>query len=217
MVSASSTPTSRFGALVFGVVSGGSLWGTGDVFAQYLDHRLKKGKLKEAAAASPGDPSATSHAASFLSVYDPLRTARMTAFGACVAGPLLLWWYPFLRARTAAVLGEHRVTKPAGLAFSIFLDQCVFEPPYLSLFLGYAAVSDGKSVPEAGEEIVRSFPGAYLADCSVWPIVQVFNFSLVAPKFQGTVVNAVAIGWSCFLSWWSHRNAHEGEDEKKKE
>lgn len=41
-----------------------------------------------------------------------------------------------------------------------------------------------------------------------WPLVQLANFALVPPSFQGVVVNVVNMGWQTYLSYANHKEAY---------
>lgn len=46
-----------------------------------------------------------------------------------------------------------------------------------------------------------TFASAYARNWMVWPWVQVVNFKFVPLQHRVLVVNAVALGWNCYLSY----------------
>jgi protein Mpv17 len=129
-------------------------------------------------------------------------------------------------------------TKTMTLAARVAADQVVFTPVALTLFLSSMAFFEGwppKKTPErleAGSEAARLEPEeatarerveerirtkwwtAFTRNLLVWPGVQVVNFSVVPLEHRVLVVNVVALGWNCYLSWLNGQSSNEkGKDE----
>jgi len=116
----------------------------------------------------------------------------------------------------------------------VALDQLIFTPVNLTLFLSSMAILEGPApVPAAAGGMMKpidSWPQAkqrakdrldatfitgiknnYL----VWPWVQLANFSVVPLEHRVLVVNVVALGWNCYLSYLN--NSGESSSKEKKE
>jgi hypothetical protein len=48
----------------------------------------------------------------------------------------------------------------------------------------------------------------WLADCAVWPPLQLVNFTFVPLRYQVLYVNACNLGWNTFLSFMANSKAH---------
>ena len=120
------------------------------------------------------------------------RTARMTAYGGCVFGPAATLWM-------RALAGRVRTARPATtVAARVALDQLLFTPANLACFLGGMAWLEGADVKgrlrEAYLPVLRT-------NWMVWPLVQAVNFAVVPLEHRVLVVNVVALGWNCYLSY----------------
>eukprot|EP00179_Madagascaria_erythrocladioides_P018481 CAMPEP_0198340950 /NCGR_PEP_ID=MMETSP1450-20131203/46050_1 /TAXON_ID=753684 ORGANISM="Madagascaria erythrocladiodes, Strain CCMP3234" /NCGR_SAMPLE_ID=MMETSP1450 /ASSEMBLY_ACC=CAM_ASM_001115 /LENGTH=196 /DNA_ID=CAMNT_0044045945 /DNA_START=57 /DNA_END=644 /DNA_ORIENTATION=+ len=165
-------------------LSGAALWFSGDMVAQRVFEKPADG-------------------------HNWRRTASLTTFGLALAGPIYSWWYPFLDGRTQHVLARHGMMR--FVALKIAADQLVFEPPFLALFFFSTGLMQGDSVSTVARRIKQDGVSTYLVDCCVWPAAQFVNFRYVPVMYQALVVNGVSVGWTTFLSWFSHR-ALESDD-----
>jgi len=48
----------------------------------------------------------------------------------------------------------------------------------------------------------------YIADCVVWPPLQLINFSFVPLKYQVLYVNVANLFWNTFLSFMANKPSH---------
>ena len=161
-------------------MTGGGLWFTGDVISQ-----LVEGGEKE---------------------FDWKRTARMTTYGFCIAGPLYCWWYRFLDKRTVGITGWNG-WKVVGV--KILADQTVFELPYLATFFTISTLMEGKTLKDVEKKLRKEYLPTYMVDCTVWPVAQAINFRLLPVTYQAAYVNAICVGWNGFLSYVHHRQDPE--------
>lgn len=159
------------------ILTAGVLWFSGDVISQKADGRA-------------------------WSDLDWRRTARITAYGLCVAGPVYCWWYSFLERKTAH-LAQRSVWKY--IAAKVAADQLIFEPPYLLLFFSLTSIMEGHTLHQIRSKLKQDYLSTFIVDCQVWPFAQVLNFRFVNPLYQSLVVNGVCVGWNAYLSFVKHK------------
>lgn len=152
------------------------LFAVGDITAQQL--------VESRPASSPGS-SAPSH--------DYLRTARMALYGGAVFGPAAATWFKFL-SRHVTFPSSPRKTMLARVA----VDQGVFAPVFIGVFLSSMAVMEGGSPKE---KLGKNYWSALSTNWLVWPWVQMVNFTFVPLHHRVLFVNVVSIGWNCYLSF----------------
>ncbi len=59
------------------------------------------------------------------------------------------------------------------------------------------------AVKKSWENVKKKFVQIYVADCAIWPLVQMANFAFVPEHLQPIFVNIMNIGWNTFLSYTS--------------
>lgn len=114
-----------------------------------------------------------------------------------VFGPAATTWFRFLSTHV------NLSTKPRTLAIRVGLDQLVFTPTNLALFLSYMAYMEGSSVKH---RLKDAYVPILKTNWMVWPVVQVANFGFVPLEHRVLVVNVVALGWNCYLSYMNARD-----------
>eukprot|EP00795_Rhopilema_esculentum_P008467 gene8467-14457_t len=131
--------------------------------------------------------------------HDVLRTVKMTGMGLCIIGPGLRTWYIILE----------KLVKGAGKTVALkkmLLDQTVWAPSFLAMFLSAVSVLNGKSK----DEIIMKFQNEYIdmmkVNYMIWPAVQLLNFYFVPMQHRVVVVNFVALFWNTYLAFVSHRH-----------
>ncbi|KAK1829221.1 hypothetical protein QBC39DRAFT_138229 [Podospora conica] len=138
--------------------------------------------------------------------HDLARTSRMCLYGGAVFGPCAATWFKTLQ-RHVVVPGKPNATILARVA----CDQGLFAPTFIGVFLGSMAVLEGSS---PGERLAAAYWPALSANWLVWPFVQLVNFKVVPLEHRLLFVNAVSIGWNCYLSYL---NSGGGGGEKRME
>ena len=124
--------------------------------------------------------------------HDGARTARMAAYGGCAFGPAAVVWMRTLAARV-------RTARPATtLAARVAADQLLFTPANLACFLSYMAWMEGADVRA---RLRDAYVPVLRTNWMVWPLVQSVNFAVVPLEHRVLVVNVVALGWNCYLSY----------------
>jgi protein Mpv17 len=87
-------------------------------------------------------------------------------------------------------------------------DQLIFTPINLLCFLSSMAVMEGTS-PQ--KKLESTYKTAITKNWMVWPWVQLVNFKVVPLEHRVLVVNVVALGWNCYLSYLNSQGSNEEE------
>jgi len=163
-------------------LTGGILFGGGDLLAQKLDGTLDtKG-------------------------YTPVRTARSFFWSAVCFTPIGHYWYVHvLNKYLPATTTKAVLTKVA-------LDQLTFSPFINAAFLSYSALSHGQGIEGVKSKCKSEYTNVLLANWTVWPIVQMINFKLVPVPLQMPVMNMVVFFWSAYLATVSARSHKKDHD-----
>lgn len=124
---------------------------------------------------------------------------RLT-FSPAIFGPAAHWWFSFLQSHVK--FQSQRATTLARVA----TDQVVFSTSNLALFLStMSALEPSQNGNTAKDRVQDRLQSTYVTALSknwmVWPFVQVVNFSFVPVEHRVMVVNVVALGWNCYLSY----------------
>ena len=130
-------------------IVGGTVYATSEAVVQYQKNR-----------ASPG---------SLLDKLDTKKVAHIGVLGACENGILMTTWYNILTKLFGSGVGTNIVL------VKCFCDQIFFATQQDGLFLALCAYEDSDALPQAIEEVKRSFLNTWIADCSVWPVVNFFG------------------------------------------
>ncbi|KAJ9137612.1 Protein sym-1 [Coniochaeta hoffmannii] len=124
--------------------------------------------------------------------HDLARTGRMALYGGTIFGPAATTWFKFLQRNV-----NLRSANSTILA-RVALDQGVFAPTFIGIFLSSMAVLEGTS-PQ--EKLEKSYKPALLTNYMIWPFVQLVNFKFVPLHHRVLFVNVISIGWNCYLSY----------------
>ncbi|XP_019867108.1 protein Mpv17-like [Aethina tumida] len=138
-----------------------------------------------------------------LSDVDVTRTAKFFSFGIIFVGPTISTWYKFLDKKFIAQAGQ-LVNKKHVLFKKVALDQFVFAPSFIAVFLGVLNAAEGRNLSETRKEITNKYPDILTANYKLWPWVQLVNFYFVPLRHQVLVVQSVALLWNTYISWKSH-------------
>ncbi|KAL0709765.1 hypothetical protein Bca4012_016743 [Brassica carinata] len=131
------------------------------------------------------------------SSLDKKRTLTFTILGLGLVGPALHFWYLYLsKVVTASGL--------SGAVLRLLLDQFVFAPIFVGVFLSAVVTLEGKPshvIPKLKQE----WTGAVLANWQLWIPFQFLNFRFVPQNFQVLASNVVALAWNVILSFKAHK------------
>ncbi|CAN6806289.1 unnamed protein product [Brassica oleracea] len=131
------------------------------------------------------------------SSLDKKRTLTFTILGLGLVGPALHFWYLYLsKVVTASGL--------SGAVLRLLLDQFVFAPVFVGVFLSAVVTLEGKPshvIPKLKQE----WTGAVVANWQLWIPFQFLNFRFVPQNFQVLASNVVALAWNVILSFKAHK------------
>lgn len=113
-----------------------------------------------------------------------------------VFGPSATTWFKFLSTRI------HTRSKTTTILTRVGLDQLVFTPMNLACFLSYMAYMEGSSVQKRLQD---TYWQVLKTNWMIWPAVQLVNFGVVPLEHRVLVVNVVALGWNCYLSYMNSK------------
>ena len=82
-----------------------------------------------------------------------------------------------------------------------------------------ATVSEGKkgAVDRIQDKLEGTYWQALMKNWMVWPAVQAINFTVVPLDQRVLVVNVVALGWNCYLSYLNGQSDERSYAKDKKE
>jgi len=141
---------------------------------------------------------------------DQSRVAKHMAFGLVFIGPLGHYHFKFLD-----VTGSYLF--PGALAsyswvYKVFMAQAVYWSWFQnSSYLGFMAMSSGKSTAEAQEEITGKIMEIQKKNWVYWIPVASVCFACIPLQLQLTYTLSMNLIWSTFLSW--HNNHREQEND----
>ncbi|KAJ4292548.1 Protein required for ethanol metabolism [Kalmusia sp. IMI 367209] len=135
-----------------------------------------------------------------LDKHDLTRTGRMFAYGGAIFGPAATKWYSFLASRV------HASTANRTIAARVAADQFVFAPINMTVFLSSMAYFEGASPKE---RLQKAWVPGMTNNFLLWPWVQGVNFKFVPLEHRVLVVNFVALGWNCYLSYLNSSGSAE--------
>ncbi|KAG7555863.1 Mpv17/PMP22 [Arabidopsis suecica] len=131
------------------------------------------------------------------SSLDKKRTLTFTLLGLGLVGPALHFWYLYLsKVVTASGL--------SGAVIRLLLDQFVFAPIFVGVFLSAVVTLEGKP-SNAIPKLQQEWTGAVLANWQLWIPFQFLNFRFVPQNFQVLASNVVALAWNVILSFKAHK------------
>ncbi|KAH8339703.1 hypothetical protein KR074_009539, partial [Drosophila pseudoananassae] len=130
-----------------------------------------------------------------LSEWDVGRTARFSALGFVVVGPVLRTWFMFMESRVSKKHSPMRrgITK-------MLMDQCLFAPPF-TLAMSYMVPKiNGEEEQQIRDRIRDTYFTILSRNYMLWPMAQFVNFSFVPLQYQVMYVQCIALIWNSYLS-----------------
>ncbi|XP_018562269.1 mpv17-like protein 2 [Anoplophora glabripennis] len=86
----------------------------------------------------------------------------------------------------------------------LILDQIIMSPLCIIIFFYGMGLMESKSLPECTKELKSKFWDVYVMDFFLCAPSQFINFYYVPVKYQVFYVNAIALVYSMFLSYFKH-------------
>ncbi|KAF1998671.1 hypothetical protein P154DRAFT_523952 [Amniculicola lignicola CBS 123094] len=138
------------------------------------------------------------HAVEKVEKHNYARTGRMGFYGGAIFGPAAVKWYTLLATRI------NLSTTNRTIAARVAADQLLFAPTNMTLFLSSMALMEGSSPVQ---KLQTSWTTGMKMNFLLWPWVQGVNFRFVPLEHRVLVVNVVALGWNCYLSFLNSGNS----------
>lgn len=83
----------------------------------------------------------------------------------------------------------------------VFIDQIVFAPLFLAGLLSLIGFSQHQDIDKVKEKLKNDYKDILIANYSLWPWVQILNFSVVPLNYQVLLTQTVAVFWNIYFSW----------------
>ena len=136
---------------------------------------------------------------------DIMRSFRTGCLGVFMNGVTLHYWYRALDRMFGVSMKSKK-----NVIMKCVADQLVYAPFSIIAFFSYAAGNKGGSVSDIktrfAEKFEESFIDTWIADCSVWPLINFISFSLIPIHIRPTFVGFAQIGWQTYMSYVGYRD-----------
>ncbi len=129
--------------------------------------------------------------------WDPNRTKRICTTGLFI-GPTCHYWYQFLD-KFFPGKALRMITK------KIILDQIIFSPVNIAMFLVIMGYQEGSSKEQIKTELIRDGADLFTAECLIWPPAQYINFYFLPLRFRLLFDNTISLGFDCYYSYVKYR------------
>ncbi|KAI0217284.1 Mpv17-like protein 2, partial [Lamellibrachia satsuma] len=129
--------------------------------------------------------------------WDPVRTSHVCWTGA-VIGPMCHFWYRYLED----ILPGRTITP---VLKKLFLDQVVFTPVYISVFLVMLGCLERATFSEMKRDLLHKGVVLLKADWMIWPPAQLVNFCLLPVQYRVLYDNTISLGFDCYYSHVKYR------------
>ena len=179
------------------MLTSGVLWALGDVMAQLIE-RYSSGSNKQLASSAA---SSASSSLSFASLYQPLRTVRLSLYAALVWAPATHYWFRFLEY----------VFPGDGLLVAVkrmLLDQSLYAPLVIgSLFLVVGSL-EGLSLRAVLAKTRDGFLPTLSRNWLLWPAAQIVLQGFVPIQHRIFVANCINLPWTAYLAYRAAQTPH---------
>ena len=132
--------------------------------------------------------------------FDFARLFRLASFGFLVHGTTSHWFYGLL---DGAIPGKGAVP-----VFSkVFIDQVLWNPIFGVMFFSYVALLELKGADYVVDKVKNELLTQVTGSWKVWPLAHAINFRFIPSNQRVLYINSIQIGYNCFLSIISNRDA----------
>lgn len=146
-----------------------------------------------------------------------IRAAKTGMLGIFMNGAVLHHWYNILDLS----FGKSMLSRK-GIFLKVLADQLVYSPFSIVVFFGFASclspshtvhneVAAHSSTSDFGSTSARflakmenSFLPVLIADCCMWPFVNLINFSHVPKNYRPSFVGLAQLVWQTYVSYIGH-------------
>jgi len=130
-----------------------------------------------------------------------MRIFKMGTFGAALNGIGYLHWYKGLDK----AFGTSR-SNFGSVVKKTVADQLIMAPFAITTCLMWAATMEGTTNSEAVARVTKHLPEAWIMDCQVWPLANLFAFRMVPTMYRPSFIGFVQVGWQTYMSSVAHRD-----------
>lgn len=141
---------------------------------------------------------------------DLKRTSQFAFIGLFI-GPGLRFWYGFLDKRITGRTPAIKTVK------KVLVDQLGCSPVFLATFISVVGLLQGENFTGVQRKLKRDYKDVLITNYTIWPAVQLLNFSLVPLNYQVLLVQAIAIFWNTYLSWKTNKGLKGAPKSKEAE
>jgi len=141
------------------------------------------------------------------------RAVIMGMFGFSIGAPTHHYWFNQLDKLPQFMYSRYKLKLSlfGEKIMMIIADQIIFAPIYTIVFLTTVSAAnyykqDKAPIQKAFEHTNNAFKPTYLADCIIWPPLQLINFMYIPLQYQVLYVNVCNLGWNTFLSYMVNKN-----------
>lgn len=143
---------------------------------------------------------------------DYKRIGKFTLFGSLIIAPGVNLWVNFVNR----VFTGNSILHIYG---KVGLEQIIWAPIFYTVFYFVLTIMDGKSVHEALLEVKTKAFHTYAVGLTVWPFLQLYNYSYVSDKNRLVFMAMFGLMWTIYLSYTkyvlqAHDHDRKGESEK---
>eukprot|EP01038_Epipyxis_sp_PR26KG_P011342 gene11342-15207_t len=174
--------------MVSNSVAGFFIFGAGDLVAQSIESYNKK-KLLE---------------------IDYSRMVQTGTLGIFMNGVTLHFWYKSLDRVVGSKLNAN-----AAVICKVIADQVIYAPFAIVAFFSYGCITNnnthGKAIAVHNrivDKLRNSFLTTYLADCTMWPMVNAITFKFIPLVYRPSFVGIAQIIWQTYMSCVSHSHSN---------
>ncbi|XP_062139607.1 mpv17-like protein [Drosophila sulfurigaster albostrigata] len=127
--------------------------------------------------------------------YNLSRTARYSAIGLFVCGPLLRRWY----IKLDTLVSKDQPALQRSLK-KMVVDQTCFAPPFTLLLSYLVPLVNGERHADIVQRIREQYFTILQRGYMLWPLAQLINFTLIPINYQVLFVQLTLLIWNCYLS-----------------
>ncbi|CED82026.1 Peroxisomal membrane protein MPV17 and related proteins [Phaffia rhodozyma] len=129
--------------------------------------------------------------------HDFARSGRFAAYGFIFHAPVLAQWFKFVDKIKFK-------SKASALGSKVLLDQTIWGPWSVSMFLSVMSLMEGKTVHEAIERVQVGFWPIYLSGGVLFIPTAFLTYSIIPLAHRGLFLQGVGLGWNTYLSYANH-------------
>ncbi|KAL7308716.1 Protein required for ethanol metabolism, variant 2 [Mucor circinelloides] len=135
-----------------------------------------------------------------LENHDVGRSVRIMIYAGTINGPLVGSWFGFINN---AVKIQN---KWAATFVRVGIDQAVFSPAILAMFMGGISILEGRTLNEIKMKFENSYFNGLMNAYCYWPFVNIFTFSMIPIHYRPIVNSCFGVAWNSYLSHMNQKS-----------